>query len=315
MKALFFNGSLNIIETETPVPSKDEVLIKILYSSICNTDIELTKGYMNFTGVPGHEFVGEVVSKKSVLYCKKVVGEINCNCGLCEMCKKNLPTHCFNRSVLGIFNHQGTFAEYIVLKENNLHVIPENVELTDAVFTEPLAAALEIFEQVHIKPQDKIFIFGAGKLGILIAQIFHLYGCNYMIFNRGEERAAFAKSLNLNCKTLMELSENEKADICVDCSGSPQGFEISLKHLKPRGNLILKTTVAQPPVIDMNQIVINEFQIKGSRCGPFKPALLLIARKLINIKPLISKIFDFENIIDAFEFSKQKNILKILIKH
>ncbi|HPG32126.1 MAG TPA: alcohol dehydrogenase catalytic domain-containing protein, partial [bacterium] len=181
MKALCFDGKLKIKDIKPPDVEEGEVLIKILYSAICNTDIELTRGYMNFSGVPGHEFVGKVISESSGLYGKKVVGEINCSCGSCPMCLKNRKTHCFKRTVLGIYKRQGVFAEYIALPEKNLFVIDESsdTDCLNYVFTEPLAAAYQIFNQTHLKSTDKIFIFGTGKLGVLIACLCELFGLNY----------------------------------------------------------------------------------------------------------------------------------------
>ncbi|MFZ4520226.1 MAG: MDR/zinc-dependent alcohol dehydrogenase-like family protein [Bacteroidales bacterium] len=315
MKALFFNGSLSLRDIPVPVPGEKEVLIRILFSAICNTDLEILQGYMGFSGIPGHEFVGEVVSTGSEFYGKMVVGEINCPCGVCYLCRSGRRTHCPNRTVLGIFNHHGVFAEYIVLPEENLHVVPTGVLPEQAVFTEPLAAALEIFEQVHIKPTEKAYIFGAGKLGLLIAQIFRLNGCDYTLFSRSEARITKAKSMGINATLLSTLSDTDKAEVCVDCTGNSEGINVALAHLYPRGKLILKTTVAQPEIIDLNQLVIHEFELIGSRCGPFKPALKLLGKELVNPMPMISGTFDFDDILDAFEFAAQPGVLKVLIRY
>lgn len=315
MKALFFDGSLSMVELPSPKPGEDEVLIKILYSAICNTDLEILQGYMGFRGVPGHEFVGEVVTKGSFLQGKTVIGEINCACGECYLCQTGRKTHCANRTVLGIDGHQGVFADYITLPEQNLHIVPDGLPLTSAVFTEPLAAAIEIFEQIQIRPSQNVFIFGAGKLGMLISQVFRLNGCDYTTFDPNEGKILKARKMGLNAKPLSSLGEGHKAEVCVDCTGSPDGINIALSHLFPRGKLVLKTTVANPEKIDLNQIVINEFEIIGSRCGLFEPALSLLSQGLVNPEPLISKIFEFSKIIDAFNVAKEPGSLKILIKH
>ncbi len=315
MKALIYDGGLKMAEIEKPSAREGYALIKILYSSICNTDIELIKGYMGFKGVLGHEFAGEVINQESGFYGKKVAGEINCACGKCVMCDLNTPKHCFNRGTIGIYNYQGVFADYISLPEENLHEIPAGLDLESAVFTEPLAAACEIFESVHIKPTEKVFIFGGGKLGLLIAQVFKLNGCDYTLFTRSAEKTDFAAKLGLNSRRLSTLDPDEKAAICVDCTGNEKGAALALGHLLPRGTLVLKTTVAAPDKIDLNAIVINEYRIIGSRCGPFAPALRLLKENLIRVKPLIAKTFHFNDIIQAFDYASKPGALKVLIKH
>ena len=315
MKALVFDGTLILKDIPTPQPRKDEVLIRVLCSAICNTDLEIIKGYMGFKGVLGHEFVGEVVSPASPLYGKRVVGEINCPCGECYLCKTGRKTHCPNRTVLGIQNHNGVFADYIALPETNLHEVPENVSVKSAVFTEPLAAAIEIFEQVQIKPSGNVFIFGAGKLGLLIAQLFRLHGCDYKIFARSESKVITARAMGLHAGLVSALTILDKAEVCVDCTGNPAGISLALGHLFPGGKLALKTTVANAEKIDLNQVVINEFTIIGSRCGPFAPALRLLSQGLIDTNPLITQIFKFRDILAAFEFAAKPETIKALIEH
>lgn len=315
MRALVYDGMLSLKQVPDPVPSQGEVLIKVRYSSICNTDLEIMQGYMGYNGILGHEFVGEVVSEKSRFFGKDVVGEINISCGYCYMCQTGRKSHCTNRSVVGIFDHAGTFADYLVLPEKNLHLVPANVELPNAVFTEPLAAALEIFEQTKINPTDNVFIFGAGKLGLLITQVFRLSGCEYALFDINPYKVEFARGLGLPARSLDSLQPDDRAEICVDCTGSPEGIGVAMQHMKPRGKLILKTTVADPTKIDLNQIVVNELNIIGSRCGVFEPALSLLGQKLIDVEPLISKVFPFDEIIDAFKFASNPDVIKVLIRH
>jgi len=315
MKALFFDGSLKIKDVPTPQPCGDEVLIRVAFSAICNTDLEIIKGYMGFKGIPGHEFVGEVMTKTSRLSGKLVVGEINCPCWNCHLCRTGRHTHCESRSVLGIFNHDGVFAEYIVLPESNLHVIPDNLSSEIAVFTEPLAAAIEIFEQIHIRPSQNVFIFGAGKLGLLIAQVFRLNGCDYTVFAHSGATVKKATKMGIRARLLGTLHDSEKAEVCIDSTGDPSGINLALAHLYPRGKLVLKTTVANCEKIDLNQIVINEFEIIGSRCGLFEPALDLLSQRLVDPKPMIAKMFDFDQIPEAFEFASKPGTLKVLIRH
>lgn len=315
MKALVFDGKLKVTEVPAPRPGEDEVLVRIHYSAICNTDLEIIKGYMGFNGIPGHEFVGEVVTKGSILYGKMVVGEINCSCGECYLCRTGRKTHCPNRTVLGIDGHQGVFTEYISLPEENLHLVPDGLSPSVAVFAEPLAAAIEIFEQIQIKPSQNVFIFGAGKLGMLISQVFRLNGCDYTTYDSNDGKVLKAMKMGLNARPLSSLGEEQKAEICVDCTGNPQGINIALSHLYPRGKLILKTTVANTEKIDLNQIVINEYELIGSRCGLFEPAISLLSQGLVNPEPLITKIFDFPHILEAFEMAQQPGSLKIQIRH
>ena len=315
MKALIFDGTLTLAETTIPEPGDHEVLIRVLYSAICNTDLEILRGYMGFQGIPGHEFVGEVITPGRRLSGRIVVGEINCPCGVCYLCRTGRRTHCNDRSVLGIYNRNGAFAEYLVLPEENLHPIPENLAQTSAVFTEPLAAAVEIFQQIHIRPTQKVFIFGAGKLGLLVAQIFRVNGCDYQVFSRSEASVRKAESMGINAGLISTLKDTDRAEICIDCTGNPAGINIALSHLYPRGKLVLKTTVANPDKIDMNQVVINEFEIIGSRCGPFEPALKLLNDGLVNPEPMISRIFDYNDILEAFEFAAKPGVLKVLIRH
>lgn len=315
MKALYFDGSLKVLNVPKPRPQGNEVLIKILCSAVCNTDLEILKGYMGFKGILGHEFVGEVVSKSSLLAGKRVVGEINCSCGECFLCKTGRKSHCPNRTVLGIFERPGVFTEFTTLPVENLHVIPDYMSIERAVFTEPLAAAIEIFEQVQIKPSQNVFIFGAGKLGLLISQVFRLNGCEYITFDSNSIKVKKAHSMGIHARGLKTLKSHEMAEVCVDCTGAPDGIKSAMSHLYPRGRLVLKTTVADPEKINLNQIVINEFEVIGSRCGAFEPALSLLEQNLVDPEPIVSKVFDFKDILEAIDFAQQPSTLKVLIRH
>jgi threonine dehydrogenase-like Zn-dependent dehydrogenase len=315
MKALFFDGSLSIKEVPTPDPVGNEVLIRVLISAICNTDLEILSGYMGFQGIPGHEFVGEVLTPGRKLTGMTVVGEINCPCGACYLCRSGRHMHCTYRSVLGIYNHAGVFADYLVLPEENLHAVPQNLASELAVFTEPLAAAIEIADRVHLRPSQNAFIFGAGKLGLLISQVFRLNGIEYTTFDPNPAKIDLARKMGLNALPLSSLEPFQKAEICVDSTGKADGVKTAMAHLFPRGKLVLKTTLAKPDPIDLNQIVINEFIIEGSRCGPFAPALHLLGKGLVDPGPLISGVFKFENILEAFEVSAKPGIIKVLIDH
>lgn len=315
MQALFFENELSVREIPAPEPLAGEVLVKVLCSAICNTDLEIIKGYMGFRGVLGHEFVGKVEQAGHPLDGMNVVGEINCSCGSCYLCLSGRRTHCTNRTVTGIAGHQGVFAEYICLPAENLHPVPGSVPLTQAVFTEPLAAAVEIFEQFHARPTGNMFIFGAGKLGLLISMVARLQGFDYTTFDTADGKVAFASGIGINARGVSGLADHEKAEVCIDCSGSASGIQLALSHLQPRGTLVLKTTVADTAKPDLNSIVINEFTVMGSRCGPFRPALNLLERKLIDPTPLISGFYPFSSILQAFAAAQLPQTHKIIIDH
>jgi threonine dehydrogenase-like Zn-dependent dehydrogenase len=216
--------------------------------------------------------------------------------------------------VLGIAGRPGAFAEYLTLPEANLHVVPEHLSAEEAVFIEPLAAAAQIFTQVRIAPADRVFLFGTGKLGLLVAMLLRLGGHDYRAFNRNPRKVAKARELGLRCDLLTELSPHAQADIAIDCTGNPEGLALALGHLRPRGTLILKTTVAAPPAVDVNNMVINEITVIGSRCGPFAPALKILASRTIDVRPLISEILPFARALETFKLADTGDYLKILLK-
>lgn len=315
MQALVFDGTPALRDIPVPQPAAGEALIRVEYSAICNTDLEILRGYMGFRGVCGHEFTGIVEQGSAALRGRRVVGEINCACGDCACCRRGLPTHCPTRTVLGIVGRQGAFAEYLTLPERNLHVIPDHLSSRTALFTEPLAAALQIREQLALTPDDRILLFGTGKLGLLVAMVLQQAGLHYRAFNRNPDKVAFARSLGLPGEALTALAADEQADVCIDCTGDPEGIALALRHLRPRGTLVLKTTVAQPQVFDTNRIVINELTVIGSRCGPFAPALQLLADGSIDPEPLISAEYPLAQIAAALAAARAHDALKIIIRH
>ncbi len=317
MKAIVFDNKLNFTDTyPMPEPMENEALIRVLMAGICNTDIEITKGYTGFKGVIGHEFVGiveKINGKNQSLLNKRVVGEINCGCGKCEYCKKGLKNHCPERKVLGIVNKQGAFAEYITLPLENLHVVPENISDEEAVFAEPLAAAFEILRQIQIKPDDKILIMGDGKLGLLVSLALHISHSNLILAGRHENKLRIAKDKGVETLLFNKLPVKRDYDIVVESTGSADGFETALKLIKPRGVIILKSTVAAGKEINLAPVVVDEITVIGSRCGPFEPALDLLSKKLIDVKPLITEIYSFDKAKEAFERATAKDALKVII--
>ncbi len=316
MKALVFDNGLKFDENyKKPIPAKGDALIKVNTVGICNTDYEITKGYMGYKGILGHEFTGVVEQAENKnLIGKRVVGEINCGCGNCEWCAQGLERHCFNRSTLGIWKREGCFAEYVCLPEKNLLEIPENVSNEEAVFVEPLAAALEILEQVHIPPYKKVIVLGDGKLGLIIALALNAAGLDITLVGKHEEKLSLAKAQGVKTQLLNELKIEKAYDFVVEATGSISGFESSLALTKPRGTLILKSTIAASKEFNLAPIVIDEITVVGSRCGQFAPAMRLLESKRIDVKPLISDIYPFEKSIEAFERNKEKSSVKVLVK-
>ena len=320
MKALVFRKSLEFrTDYPIPTPGRDEALVHVKLAGICNTDLEITKGYMRFEGVPGHEFVGIVEkSEDRDLEGKRVTGEINIGCGECTYCRDNLQIHCPNRSVLGIAHRDGAFAEYVSIPIKNLHIVPDSVSDEEAVFTEPLAAAFEILEQVKINNSDRVCVLGDGKLGLLAGQVLNTTGCDLVIAGRHREKLSILKKKGIKTEIVPAKAgarpELGMFDLVVDCTGSSSGIQTALEITKPRGTIILKTTVAQNVAFDLNRVVINEITIIGSRCGPFHRALEAIEKKSVELRPIISRSFKIEDGVEAFEYASQKGVLKVLLK-
>jgi len=314
MKVLWLENN-QIALRDIPQPNKpNEALIKIRRAGICNTDLELVKGYYPYTGVLGHEFVGEVVNAPEASWIgQRVVGEINAVCGKCEDCLNGRPTHCESRTVLGITNRDGVFAEYASLPLENLYRVPDTVSDEMAVFTEPLAAALEIQQQVQIKPLDRVLLVGAGRLGQLIAQTLALTGCDLHVL----VRHSYQQDL-LNARGIRSITEGEiqprKWDVVVEATGSPAGFKIARTAVRPRGTLVMKSTYAGEMSVNFSSIVVDEITVVGSRCGPFEPALRLLERREVDPTVLISAQYKLGDILKAFDHASQAGVLKVQIE-
>lgn len=322
MKAVVFSDKEGLrLENnyKKPIPQKEEALIKVTLAGICNTDFEITKGYMGYNGVLGHEFVGyveEVNSEDKSLLGKRVVAEISygCNDPNCEWCAKKNYRHCPSRHTLGIVNKDGCFAEYVTMPLNVLFEVPDNVSDEQAVFVEPLAAACEITEQLHIKPIDKVVVLGDGKLGLTTALTLHAQGLDVTLIGKHQNKLDIASAQGVKVQLLQDLSVRNVYDVVVEATGSVSGFETSLALVKPRGVLVLKSTIATGKELNLAPIVINEITVLGSRCGQFPPALKLLENNRIDFKPFISAIYNVDNAIEAFEANKSKETLKVLIK-
>ena len=306
---------------DIPRPVKPgEALIKVRLSGICGTDLELLRGYYPFTGVPGHEFVGEVIDIpngsplcKAKWVGKRVVGEINVVCDKCEQCRNGRPTHCENRSVLGILNRDGVHAEYTSLPLENLHLVPERVPDEAAVFTEPLAAALEIQQQVQIRPTDRVLLIGAGRLGQLIAQTLALTGTDLCVVARHPLQQALLESQKIRSISEAEI-QSRRWDVVVEATGSPAGFDLARRALRPRGTLVLKSTYRGEMTVNWSPFVVDEITIVGSRCGPFAPALRLLESREVDPTVLIAQQFPLANALEAMASAQTPGILKVLLK-
>ncbi|HLI05143.1 MAG TPA: alcohol dehydrogenase catalytic domain-containing protein [Ktedonobacteraceae bacterium] len=331
MRALVFENGILRLEKHysEPTPKDGEALIRVLLAGICNTDLEIVRGYMGFRGVLGHEFVGvvEAVNEGSgatpltSLIGKRVVGEINAACHRadCFYCQQNMPTHCPNRSTLGIVNRDGAFAEYLTLPTRNLHLVPESVSDEEAVFVEPLAANFEMLEQVHVQPTDSVVVLGDGKMGQLAAQVLTLSGCEVTMAGKHEEKLALVEKHGVHTYLLDDaerfaLENGRRADIVVECTGSAQGLELALRIVRARGVLILKSTVSGMSSLHLAPIVIDEIRVQGSRCGPFEPALRALSQHRVDVRPLISARYSLDEALTAFERATQPGVLKVLLR-
>lgn len=322
MKAVVFNDKEGLVlktDYTKPVPQKGEALIKISMAGICNTDAEIIKGYMGYSGVLGHEFVGvveEVNDADKSLIGKRVVAEISYGCEKpdCPWCAVKNYRHCPDRHTIGIWRKDGCFAEYITLPTNILFEVPKNVPDEQAVFVEPLAAACEITEQLHIEPTHKVVVLGDGKLGLTTALTLNAQNLDVTLVGKHQNKLDIAKAQGVKTMLLDELKVSNNFDVVVEATGSVSGFETSLNLVKPRGVLVLKSTIATGKELNLAPIVINEITVLGSRCGQFGPALRLLKNNRIDFKPFISKIYSIDEAIKGFEANREKDSIKIILK-
>jgi threonine dehydrogenase-like Zn-dependent dehydrogenase len=299
------------LNRSTPQPREGEVLVRVLRAGVCETDLQLIKGYMGFSGVLGHEFVG--VAESGKFKGKRVVGEINCSCWTCPTCQAGAPSHCPNRSVLGILNHDGAFADYIAVPQKNLHVVPDGIPTDVAVFTEPVAAAFQIPAQMTIHRHDRIVVLGDGRLGNLCAQVLAHLSKDVTVVGKHEDKLALVKRKGITTALLNGVPAKRDVDIVVDCTGSPTGLPTALKLVAPRGTIVLKTTVAGEQTLALAPVVIDEVTILGSRCGPFDRALTALDSGEVDVLPLISARFSLDQGVEAIEHARTKPSLKVLI--
>jgi len=332
MRALVSRGNELTLEPNYPAPTPvpGEALIHVHQVGICNTDLEIIRGYLGFMGVLGHEFVGIVeavhegpgASPPTYLIGKRVVGDINAACYRpdCVYCRQNMHTHCPDRTTLGIVHRDGAFAEYLILPVANLYVVPDSISDEEAVFVEPLAANFEILEQVHIKPTDRVAVLGDGKMGQLAIQVLALTGCDVTMVGKHEEKLAIASQRGIQTRRLEEIEGSQSIEpgsrvhLVVECTGSAKGLELAMRMVRPRGTIILKSTVAEKSTLSLASIVIDEIRVQGSRCGPFSPALRALSQRTIDVHPLISARYSLDDGGAAFEYAAQKGVLKVLVE-
>ena len=315
MKAVVFDDHLQLSSSHPlPQPAPGEVRLRTLMAGICNTDLEVVRGYAGFRGVLGHEFVAVIdQAQEQALLGQRVVGEINAYCGICETCRAGRRTHCPNRTALGIRGRDGALAEYFCLPAENLHPVPEQITDRSAVFIEPLAAACRITDQVHLRPTDRVVVLGDGKLGLLVAQVLALTGCELLVIGRHPEKLEILAARGIPTRIAQDGLPG-KADVVVECTGNAGGFRSARQLLRPEGTLILKSTYHDLVSTDLSQLVVDEIRIVGSRCGPFPPALRLLEQGLVDVEPLIDAVYPLDEALAAFEHARRRGALKVLVR-
>ena len=307
------NGRVEVREVAEPERRPGFARLRLLTGGICNTDLELQRGYYGFRGTPGHEFVGEVIEADTrELIGRRVVGEINLVCGACEWCARELGRHCPNRTVLGIVRHPGAFAEQLTLPERNLHPIPDSIPNEQAVFTEPLAAACEILEQTAIPAGAAVAVLGDGKLGLLVAQVLQVHGAQVHQFGRHREKLRIAEAVGVTWEIAERLPQ-ARYDWVVDATGSSEGLRQAVSMTRPRGTIVMKSTVHENVAIDMAPAIVNEISLIGSRCGRFEPALELLARAAVRVGEMVQASYPLESAAEAFAHAARRGTLKVLL--
>jgi alcohol dehydrogenase len=315
MKALYFDGQLSVRDVGQPKPGPGEALIQVVFAGICGTDREILKGYSNFRGILGHEFVGRVVACEDKKWLgKRVVGEINISCGECELCLWGLGRHCAKRTVMGIVNRDGVFAEFVTLPIVNLHEVPKTVSDQAAVFVEPLAAAGEILEQMQIPPGAHVAVIGDGRLGLLVAQVLHHAKAQVTVIGKHGWKLDLARGWGMKVASVDEGEMPARSfSVVVEATGSPTGVDQAFRLIAPRGTVVMKSTFHGRAQFDTAKLVVDEITLLGSRCGDFPRALELLARGRVKVQHLVSRTFPLEAGLEAFEYLESTSCLKVLL--
>jgi len=312
MRALYYNQKLTLENMDVPVPEAGEALIRVSLAGICNTDLEIVKGYMGYRGILGHEFVGTVEACSAEAWIgRRVAGEINLGCGHCDMCRKGLARHCATRQVLGIVNRHGAMAEYVTLLVENLIEMPDTISDALAVMVEPLAAAFEILEQVHVAPQTEVAVIGDGKLAWMIVQVLKLTGAHVTVYGHHEDKCRFFRQQGIDAFS-DAVPQPQSYSLVVEASGNISGLTAAITACQPRGVIVLKSTVADRYQIDLAPLVINEISMIGSRCGQFAPAIRALAAEQVNLAPLVSEAFPLSQYHEAFKQARSGQTAKVV---
>jgi threonine dehydrogenase-like Zn-dependent dehydrogenase len=297
-----------------PAARRGEVIIRVHLAGICATDLEILRGYLGFGGVPGHEFVGTVVAGSKRLQGRRVVAEINCACGACDMCKRGMPRHCRRRTVLGIDGRDGAFAGLVSVPERNCHIVPDAISDEQAVFVEPLAAAVQVIKLQPIDRSMDVVVLGAGRLGLLVAQVLKLQGCGLRVVGRNRETLAVCERHGIQVTELPDLVPEPVHDVVVDCTGSVEGLRLAMEMCRPLGTIVLKSTYAEPAKIDLAPLVINEIRVVGNRCGPFPEALDLLRGRKVAVEEIISRTYPLRQGNEAFAAARLAGNIKVLLR-
>lgn len=314
MQALVFDGQVTLQEDyPRPAVAPGEALVAVRMAGVCRTDLEVVKGYMDFRGVMGHEFTGQVVEGPTEWVGKRVVSEINCVCGKCEMCRVGLSNHCRDRTVLGIDGHDGVFAEYVAVPARNLHHVPDSVSDVEAVMVEPLASAYQVVRQIKFESSDNVVILGDGRLAQLIVRVLKPLLPNCLLVGKYPRKLEAAEKDGVQTALVRDFRPSSQADVVIDATGHPSGFELALRAVRPRGTILLKSTFAAEKGLNLAPLVIKEVKVVGSRCGPFPDALRLLASREIDVSALISKRMPLRQGVEALSVAGRDGNLKVLI--
>ena len=313
MRAAVFDGELSVQDRPEPERSTGEALIRVTLAGICNTDVEILRGYMDFTGILGHEFVGVVAECDEAAWTgRRVVGEINLPCRSCDLCAKGLGKHCRNRTVLGIAGKDGAFAEFVTLPVEDLHAVPDGVRDQQAVFTEPLAACFEMLERGIVGPDDRVVVLGDGKMGALACAVMATVSGDVTLLGKHPEKLNRITPPGVRTALVGE-SGACNFDVAVECTGSPRGLSDAVRLVHPRGIIFLKSTVSEGIPLNLSPVVVDEITIVGSRCGPFEPALAALARGDVKVDHLVDAIFPVEEALAAFDEAQRPGVMKVLL--
>jgi threonine dehydrogenase-like Zn-dependent dehydrogenase len=309
------SGRVEVRKVPKPRRAEGFASIRLLYGGICNTDLELQRGYYGYSGVPGHEFVGEVIEADTQpLVGRRVVGEINLACGKCSWCEKGLGRHCPSRTVLGIVKHPGAFREILTLPEDNLHVVPDSISTEQAVFVEPVAAACEILDQVRIPKGEAVAVLGDGKLGLLVAQVLQASGARVHQFGKHRDKLRISEAVGVT-GDISKKVPNSEFNFVVDATGSPKGLSQAISMCRPRGTVVMKSTIHGQVPIDTAPVIVNEITLVGSRCGRFEPAIRMLTKSKIRVDEMISDVMPLSSAAKAFERANERGVLKVLLQN